>query len=375
MKIAVACGGTGGHIFPGLATAVALQARGHAVTLWLAGKAGESIALAGWNGAVLTVPVSGFSARSRAGLVGKLFGLLCAVRRCFAIMRGDKPQVLLAMGSFASVGPVLAAWCLRVPVVLHEANVVPGRAILFLARRADAVALGFVETRAYIRHKNTVFTGMPVRAEQLDACAGQADELVAEQLSEFERQKGFFTFLIMGGSRGAHRLNELASESIACLAGSGRRVRVIHLAGVNDEASVRACYVKSGVPNLVCAFLRAMPRAYRLAGLALCRSGASTCAELARYGLPAVLVPYPFAADQHQMANARVLAQAGAAEVRAEADLTVDAFVKCLAGLLEQPERLEQMRRAAYARAIEDAAERLARLVEQTAESNSKLKF
>src|SRR5450830_1600101 len=163
MKIGIACGGTGGHIFPGLAVAEALRRRGHTVVLWLAGKPGEDLALAGWDGPVVTVYARGVSSHAPRAMIATCFRLVRAVLQCRQSVQRFSPDVLLAMGSYASVGPVLAARWLNIPVVLHEANVIPGRAIRFLGRWADAVAVGFEETRHHLAHRRLVVTGMPVR--------------------------------------------------------------------------------------------------------------------------------------------------------------------------------------------------------------------
>jgi len=147
-RIAVSCGGTGGHVFPGLATAQALAERGRQVALWLSGKKVEAPSLAGWSGPVVSVPSEGFPSGFSLRSVRVTGSLLRAVWLCYRRMRRDPPDALLGMGSYSSVGPVLAARALRVPVVLHEANAVPGRAVLFLSRFADAVAIAFPEPRA-----------------------------------------------------------------------------------------------------------------------------------------------------------------------------------------------------------------------------------
>ncbi len=371
MKIGIACGGTGGHIFPGLATAEALRRRGHEVVLWLAGKSVEQSAVAGWDGPAVTVPFGGFRGlRSwRAPLV--VLELLRAVRRCRRALRANRPDVLLAMGSYASLAPVWAARSLGVPVVLHEANAVPGRAIRFLARRAAAVAVAFDETRAHLEHPRLVVTGMPLRKSgQRSEIRDQGEEGRDQQLAIRNSPLRFlnpqrFTLLVMGGSGGAHSLNEKATGAVIRLHRAGQALQVIHLTGLADEEAVRRRYEEAGVVHAVFGFSHAMPEIYRRASLAVCRAGSSTCAELCRYGVAALLVPYPFATGQHQLANARALAAAGAAEVREEAELTADGLADYVAGAMAAPERLERLRRAARARERGDAAEALADLVER----------
>jgi UDP-N-acetylglucosamine--N-acetylmuramyl-(pentapeptide) pyrophosphoryl-undecaprenol N-acetylglucosamine transferase len=354
LAIAVACGGTGGHIFPGLATAVALRRRGHGVTLWLAGKDIEGLATRGWDGPAVTIPAQGLPSRFSAGMLGAAWRLLRAAAGCVRRMRAEPPQVLLAMGSYASVGPVLAARRLGVPVVLHEANAVPGRACRFLAPFASSVAVAFEEAGPRLRARCIQAVGMPIR-EALERTPPKPKE---------SRFPGAFTVLVAGGSRGAHALNELACAALAQLRAGGRAIAVIHLAGEADAASLRERYAHAGVPHEVHAFLPDMERAYRAADLAVCRSGASTCAELACFGLPSLLVPYPHAIHGHQSANARVLAARGAADVIEERDLTSAKLADYLAASAADPARRERMGRAASAAMPGRAAERLAELVE-----------
>ena len=151
MKIALACGGTGGHIFPGVATAEVLAARGHEVELWLAGKDGEDRLVDGWDGPVVTVQSEGFSDGVSTRAMGTAWKLMGAARRCTSVMRKNRPDVVLGMGSYATVGPVVAAMRLQIPFVLHEANVLPGRAVSLFSRWASAIAGSFEETRYYLR--------------------------------------------------------------------------------------------------------------------------------------------------------------------------------------------------------------------------------
>jgi UDP-N-acetylglucosamine--N-acetylmuramyl-(pentapeptide) pyrophosphoryl-undecaprenol N-acetylglucosamine transferase len=407
MKIGIACGGTGGHIFPGLAVAEALRRRGHTVVLWLAGKPGEDLALAGWDGPIVTVYARGVSSHAPRAMIATCFRLVRAVLQCRQSMQYFSPDVLLAMGSYASIGPVLAARWLNIPVVLHEANVIPGRAIRFLSRWAEAVAVGFEETRHHLAHRRLVITGMPVRGtgnrktdagyQTPDASPDRNDEgqrseggnyqsAINNQKSEIENRQseienwgalapGRFTLLVMGGSRGAHRLNEIVSQAILRLHHEGNPLQAIHLAGPADEEAIRQAYRQAGVPHAVFGFLNDMPRAYQMASLAICRSGASTCAELACYGVPALLVPYPFAIHQHQAANADALSSSGAADICDEQILTVDWLVgyvagtPAVAGLMRDPARLAHMRTAALQRVTNNPASALAELVEEIASS------
>lgn len=343
-----------------MATADVLRSRGHEVKLWLVGKDIEAPALQGWTGEKVTVPAEGFPTGVSALALRAAWKFAGAVGTCRRLMKQNPPDALLAMGSYASAGPVGAAITLRVPVVLHEANVLPGRAVRFFARWATAVAGSFEETRFYLRRKDLVVTGMPVRAD-LERAAARA-------LRDTERHDAL-TVLVMGGSRGAHRLNEVASAALVRLHRHGHRVRVIHLTGAADAASVAKAYADSGIAHEVHAFISDMAPIYAASDIAICRSGAATCAELTLFALPALLVPYPHAASDHQTYNARAMEKAGAADVIAEAELEEDWLVDYVADCLRSPDRLARMSAAARSRGAASATELLADLVVKTGEA------
>ena len=355
INVAVACGGTGGHIFPGLATAQELRRRGHTVTLWLSGRDVEASSVSGWDGPVQRIRAAGFpsglSIRSAASAARLFAAAISATVR----MTRSRPDVLLAMGSYASVGPALAARLLGVPLVLHEANAVPGRAIALLARFAQAVGITFAEAEARLRCRQVVPTGLPVRSD-LD-----------QRFAPGELLPDLFTVLVMGGSQGAHRLNEVAAEAICLLARSGAPAQVVHLSGAADEGWVRKQYERASVPHRVYAFLKEMGKAYHACHLAICRSGAASCMELALCGVPALLVPLPSSMRGHQVANARAMEQVGGADVILQQDLTAERLADYIRSARRNPEALEAKRNALRGVAVPDAAARLANVVVQAA--------
>ncbi len=354
LRIALACGGTGGHIFPGLATAEVLRERGHEVHLWLAGKDVESEAVSGWDGPVHTVPSEGFMHGVSPRSLKTAWTLMGSARKCVDLMRRNLPQVMLGMGSYASVGPAYAAMRLKIPVVLHEANVLPGRAIGLLSRWAVTVAGSFEETRFYLRGRPLVVTGMPMRRDLAEAAA---------QRRNGKRDPGQLTLLVMGGSRGAHALNQTVTRAVCECHRLGHKFQVIHLTGRADEITVRGDYRTHGVSAEVLAFTRDMAAIYAAADLAICRSGASTCAELSAFGVPALLIPYPHAANDHQTANARAMEKVGAADVVPEKDLSDDWLKDYIAQCILAPNRLERMSAATRRRAAGQGASALADLV------------
>ena len=360
MKIAVACGGTGGHVFPGLATARELLRRGHEVTLWLTGRKEEQSARKDWDGPVVEVPARGFPSGISFKSLQTAGKLVQAVLQCRREMRKNRPDVLLAMGSYASVGPCGAARLLGVPVVLHEANVIPGRAVRLFSRSAAAVAAGFEETRFHLHGARLSVVGIPLREELTEAAR-------ALPVRDSAAVHVPFHLLIVGGSMGAHRLNEVAAEALAWLKKDEIAFSVTHLTGECDEAAVRAAYQASGVEAEVIAFTKYMAPLYHAADLVICRAGASTCAELAFFGMPALFVPYPSAAMDHQTANARALEKRGTADVVAESALTPEWLEAYLAQTLRKPERLMRLREAALREGVKDGTAALATLVEQCA--------
>ncbi|MBM4153267.1 MAG: UDP-N-acetylglucosamine--N-acetylmuramyl-(pentapeptide) pyrophosphoryl-undecaprenol N-acetylglucosamine transferase [Kiritimatiellaceae bacterium] len=349
LHIAIACGGTGGHIFPGLATARVLKARGHHVTLWLSGKGGENTAIKGWDGRVVVIPSEGFQFGAFRSVL-TIFRIIVAVFRCWHIMLMHRPHIVLAMGSYASIGPCLGARLCGIPYILHEANAVPGRAVRLLAKKARAIAICFEETRYYLKGLNAVSAGMPLRNDIQKPATRQPSPT--------------FNLLVMGGSLGAHVLNEMVSEAVCAL--KHPKLTVTHLTGVADEEKVAARYREAGIQATVYSFTQQMAVLYEQASLAICRSGASTCAELGVFGVPALLVPYPHAASDHQTANARALEKFGAADVIQQSALTVDWIKAYLTERIENPAQLHKMMERSIARRVPlNAAEILAGVVEE----------
>ena len=281
-----------------------------------------------------------------------------AAKRCTDTMRRQRPDILLGMGSYASVGPVLAAMRLHVPFVLHEANVLPGRAVNLFSRWAAAVAGSFEETRYYMRRKDIVLTGMPIRG-------GLATAARHRRPRELDPHR--LTILVIGGSRGAHALNDMVPRALADCRALGHSFQVVHLSGYDDEPDVRALYEKARVPAAVYGFTQDMAGIYGQTDLAIARSGAATCAELSAFGVPALLIPYPHAAKDHQTVNARAMEKVGAADVVPESDLSASWLKDYVSQCIRNPSRLARMSAATRQRAQDRGAEALADLLERVA--------
>ena len=295
--IVIACGGTGGHIHPALAVAERLRAEGHSLSLILSGtRSAEKPAQQQWQGPLL---LSG--ARPMHDPRNVL-----AILRAWTFLRRQKPDVLFATGGYTSFAPVVAARLLRIPVVLHEANALPGRAIRFLSRhwQIATVAVSFPETAAMLPWVRTCCTGLPLRAYVLETLAkARATPKAPES----------FTVLVTGGSQGAHGLNTLVAPILASLARADARVRIIHQCGRADLPALKEVYAQTPEQVQLAAFLEDMGSAYGQADLVIARAGAATCFELAACAVPAFLIPLPTAADHHQHRNAASLVQSGGA--------------------------------------------------------------
>lgn len=352
MRLVVACGGTGGHSFPGLAVASELAKRGHDVSVWMSGRDVESSVLKGWTGQVFATGARQLSARN-------MFGNLRAFMRCMKELKRVKPDALLAMGSYSSLPPVVAAARRHVPVVLHEANTVPGRAIDFLSNLARAIAISFDKTAEYFPGKDVVHTGLPVRQD------------IAGQPPFDGVPEGAFRVFVTGGSQGAHRVNELASKAIVMLnrdlAAKGRSLYVMHQTGARDEAEVAQAYASAGVDARVRAFEHEMGRAFATADVVISRAGASTCFELALTGKPAFLIPLPTAMRDHQHYNAAVFAARQAAAEGRQDELSPRSLANWLLHKAENRYSMAEMSRKMSSLACPDAAARVADLVERVA--------
>ena len=345
----VMAGGTGGHVFPALATARVLQQRGYRI-VWLGTQRGiESRLVPAAGIPVEWLSVSGLRGKGLATLLMAPVRLLVALFQALRAVRRHQPSIVLGAGGFVSGPGGVAAWLLRRPLVVHEQNAVAGLTNRVLARLADRVLEGF--PGSFGRGVHAEHVGNPVRPEIA---------AVPPPERRYATRQGRARLLVFGGSQGAARLNAVVPAALAELPAT-LRPEVIHQTGRNGFDETVAAYRTRGIEADVRPFIEDMAGAYGWADLAVCRAGALTVAELAAAGVPAVLVPFPAAVDDHQTRNAEYVVRGGAAVLLPERELTPVSLAATLRQLLEAGRpRLGQMAAAARGMAITDADQRLA---------------
>jgi len=302
--IAIACGGTGGHLFPGIAVGEVLRARNCAVTLLVSQKEVDQHATQTSPGAnFLALPAVGMQGGNWAAFLRGFAQSFFAARELF---RAHRPQAVLGMGGFTSAPPILAGKICGAATFLHESNSVPGRANRLLASFVDEVFVGFPSARTRLHNHHALSTGTPVRSHFQPA----SSESCRTALGLLRNQP---VLLIVGGSQGATALNTLMLEALPSLRESAPDLQFLHLTGAADLEKVRAAYSTAGANAVVRPFLTEVDLALGAATVAVSRAGASSLAELAAMRVPSILIPYPHAANNHQYYNARAYADAGAA--------------------------------------------------------------
>ena len=344
----VMAGGTGGHVMPALCFAECARERGHRLS-WLGTAAGLEARLVPAAGLELaTIDMAGVRGRGVGGWLAAPFRLARALWQVLCLLRRRRPDLVIGFGGYSSAPGGLAAKLLRVPLVIHEQNAVAGTANRLLARMADRVLCGLADVLPRAR-----VVGNPVRAAIFAVARARAEA-------------GRVRLLVLGGSLGARFLNQTLPQALAVLP-AAERPQVRHQAGEQAVQETRDAYAAAGVEAEVVPFIDVMVAAYEWADLAVCRAGAMTVAELAAAGLPALLVPYPHAIDDHQSANAQVLVRAGAAQVYRQDEAGLDAFAARLRELLVDGEKRRGMGRAARACARPQAAADMVRICEELA--------
>jgi UDP-N-acetylglucosamine--N-acetylmuramyl-(pentapeptide) pyrophosphoryl-undecaprenol N-acetylglucosamine transferase len=348
MRVLIAGGGTGGHVIPALAIARELKARYGAEVLFVGTARGMENRL---------VPQAGFGlARVKVGALKNvslitrmrtLFDLPRAVVEARKIIKVFGPDVVVGVGGYASGPAMAAAILMRIPTLAFEPNYVPGLANKLVGNRVSAAAVHFEHTQRYFHNAQVV--GVPVRPEFFQVPARSGDRPP--------------TLLVFGGSQGAHAINQAMTAAAPEVLRQFPDLRIIHQTGERDYNEVLAAYAKAKIEAKVSAFIDDMPAAFAEADLLVCRSGASTVAEITAAGKPAIFVPFPQAADDHQRRNAEAIAQGGAAVLAPQSELTPESLARTITELLGDRKRLKEMSERARALSHHDAAGRVARMV------------
>jgi UDP-N-acetylglucosamine--N-acetylmuramyl-(pentapeptide) pyrophosphoryl-undecaprenol N-acetylglucosamine transferase len=352
MRVIVAGGGTGGHVIPALAIARELRAHYGAELLFVGTQRGIETRL---------VPAAGFDlqlievgALKRVDFATRLKTLLDlprAVARSAKLVREFRPDVMIGVGGYASGPAMFVAGMMSVPTIAFEPNVVPGVANRMVAPMVSAAAVHFEATCHYFR--NCQVTGVPVRQEFFHIPPRQKDARP--------------TLLVFGGSQGAHAINQAVLEALPKLMEAVPDIHIIHQTGEKDYAEAQAVYLRTTISAEVSPFIDDMPGAFARADLLLCRSGASTVAEITAAGKPAIFIPLPTAADDHQTRNAATLAQAGAARLLPQSELSGERLASEIATMFSDRPLLATISEAARRFAHPDAAARIAALAARVA--------
>ncbi len=333
MKVTIATGGSGGHIFPALEVAEELKRRGHHVIfLGVFGKTKEWIKAKDLT--YYEITARGLVSNSLNSMLTFSFSMLRSVLDSIKVLRRLNPDVVVGFGGYGAFPVVLSASFLKIPTMIHEQNVLPGRANAVLSKMVNRIAVSFEESRHYFPVQRTVLTGCPIRK-------WFHHEDKEKIFAEFKLRKDLFTILVLGGSQGSHRINSLFVQTIPFLTKS-LKFQVIHLSGERDYQILKELYPRFEIPYALLPFLEEMNKAYQVADLVISRAGAVTVTEIAMFGLPAILIPYPYAGG-HQKENAMALTRTKTAQLIEENHLTVDKLLKAILIFNERPLKKDEI--------------------------------
>ncbi len=345
MRLILAGGGTGGHLFPGLAVAREFQRRDKQAEILFVGteRGIEKRVLPREGLALETIPIRGIKGRGLRGLTEALLGIPLSYFRSLGIIRRFKPDCIIGLGGYASGPLLLAGKIKRIPCVIMEQNLRPGLTNRILGRWVDRIFTAYEESAIYFPRARVTQTGNPIRWRSLPTV----------------ERDGKWTLLVFGGSAGARRINLCTLEALERLRDLASGMRIIHQTGEAEYAAVKKAYDALPFEAQVVAFIDKMDEAYARADLVLCRAGASTVAEITAFGKAALLVPYPFAAYDHQRWNAQGLKERGAAELILDRELTGEKLAGHIRTLYVDRRRLESMGKSARELGKPEAAERI----------------
>ena len=356
MRLLVAGGGTGGHLFPGIAVAEEFLSRDPANEVLFVGTARgvEAKLLPKLGYRLELIAAAGLRGKSFLGQLRGLAGLLYGYSQSRQILNGFKPDLVLGVGGYASAPVVLAARGQLIPRFVHEQNAIPGMTNKLLARLAVQAFISLEESRQFFPKNTTLLTGNPLRKQILDEVAA-TNPLLTKEGSE-PGEPGRFHLLVFGGSLGAHSINLTLAVAAPLLGKLAKELTVTHQTGEKDLAEVTAAYRAAGIKAKVVPFIDNMAAEYRVADLIICRAGATTIAEVTACGKPCIFIPFPHAVDDHQRKNAEALLKCSAGFMIVERELTAESLVKEIAALVSSPAMLRETGENARSIARLDAA-------------------
>ncbi len=339
MRCVIAGGGTGGHLFPGMAIAEAFveRERGNEVLFIGTARGIEARVLPGGRFPLRTIKVKPIQGKSLLEKGKAIWSLPMAISEAYSILKEFQPQLVLGVGGYASGPTLLAAFFLGMKRAIQEQNVMPGMTNRILKWFSQQIFVSFEEAKKYFPDKKTIVTGNPIRKEFFASLKEGKREI---------KRRDRFTLLIFGGSAGAHRINQAMMGALDQLRGIKSSLKIIHQTGKEDLDFVSKEYREKGFDALVKPFIEDIATYYQISDLVICRSGASTVAELAVCGKAALLIPYPYAAHNHQFINAKKLVDLGAARMILDQELNGEMIAQTILHLYDHPEERVRMEEA-----------------------------
>ena len=349
-KIVIAGGGTGGHLFPGVALAKALKGIDITMEITFVGtKQGiESKVLPGEGFKLKTIISSGLLGKRGLNRWVSWSKLPVGAAQSMYFLIRNRPNLVVGVGGYVSAPLVFSAWLLRIPILIHEQNVFPGMANKWLGKIADKVAVSYKESTQFFLKRKVEVTGNMIH------------EKLCQPREEFPPPlKQPFGVLILGGSQGAHSINMAMVEALDLLSDRKERLHITHQTGDADYENIKKQYAAKGFSANVMSFITDMPMRYRLASLVICRSGATTLAEITAAGRVSFLIPFPYAANNHQEHNARIIETASAGEVVLDKEISGERIAKSIKKAMDEPENLQKMEDNSYRLGSRDATKKV----------------
>jgi UDP-N-acetylglucosamine--N-acetylmuramyl-(pentapeptide) pyrophosphoryl-undecaprenol N-acetylglucosamine transferase len=344
MRVIIAGGGTGGHLFPGLAVAEEFKYRdASAEVIFVGTEHGIEARIIPREGFTIKfLRAEGIAGVSPIKKIKAIVKLIFSIIDSYRIIRTVKPDIVIGVGGYASGAVMLVAFLMSIPTMILEQNSIPGLTNKVLGRFVNTVCLTYQESLSFFSRAKTFLTGNPIRMHILKGSAESACRL-------FSLEKGLFTIFAFGGSSGAKSINKAIVDSLPYLYDLKDKIQILHQTGLNDYERIREAYRKAGFKGTITPFIYQMGEAYAVADVVISRAGATTLAELTALGKPAILIPYPYAAGNHQELNARKLLEMGAARMMRDRELKGETLANTIRELYMNETMRAEMQRNSIA--------------------------